>query len=97
MLVGYPKTRDQALALQRHGIFAKHVGELSCEILKIFPGWFRAIPSFDIDVILCSLRNMFINKLNLNSNDKLKWNVSLDTKWGAYFFDFQYKALIAHH
>ncbi|XP_063681387.1 adenylate kinase 8-like isoform X1 [Bolinopsis microptera] len=25
MLVGYPKTRDQALALQRHGIFAKHV------------------------------------------------------------------------
>lgn len=25
MLIGYPKTRDQALALQRHGIFAKHV------------------------------------------------------------------------
>ena len=26
ILVGYPKTRDQALALQRHGIFAKHIG-----------------------------------------------------------------------
>lgn len=25
MLVGYPKTRDQALALQRYGVFAKHV------------------------------------------------------------------------